>query len=198
MNMPTDQSCFKCAAPLHVTSRIDSTQQPYFPPATHGMPSIWRTQSTLVMTKEASLPDRCIKCNAYTDQRLKRKLTWHHPALYLLIFASLLIYLIVAMVVRKKARIDVGLCAEHKAARKRSIAITWSLGLLSIGSFVMAAMLEDFTFIVASLAFLVATIIYGIVTLRIVAPTKIDEHYVWLKGANPEYLQEFPELSGAR
>ena len=198
MNMPTDQRCFKCAAPLQVTTRIDSTQQPYFPPATHGMPSVWRNRSTLVMTKQASLPGRCIKCNAYTDERLKRKLTWHHPALYLLIFVSILIYAIVAMIVRKTATIDVGLCAEHHAARKRNIAITWAFGLLSIGSLVAAAMLEDFTFVVASIAFLLATIVYGIVTLRIVAPTKIDDHYVWLTGANADYLQEFPELSGAR
>ena len=198
MNMPTDQRCFKCAAPLPVTTRIDSTQQPYFPPATHGMPSVWRSHSTLIMTKQASLPDRCIKCNRYTDERLKRKLTWHHPALYLLIFASILIYAIVAMIVRKTATIDVGLCAEHKAARKKNIAITWALGLLSIGSLITAAMLEDFTFVVASIVFLLATVVYGIVTLRIVAPTKIDDHYVWLTGANVDYLQEFPELSGAR
>lgn len=150
------------------------------------------------MTKEALLPGRCVKCNAYTDERLKRKLTWHHPALYLLIFVSLLVYAIVAMVVRKTATVNIGFCPEHLAVRKRNLAITWGLGLLAIVSFVMGAVLEDLTFIFAILPLLLATAIYGIVTLRVVVPTKIDDHYVWLKGVNQDYLQEFPDLSNAR
>lgn len=198
MNMPTDHLCFKCGSPLQVTSRIDSTQQPYFPPATHGMPSIWRAHSDLVMTKEALLPARCVKCNAYTEERLKRKLTWHHPVLYLLIFASILIYIIVALIIRKSATINVGFCPEHLAARKRNLAITWALGLLSIGTFILGAMLEDMNLFIVSFAFVLATAIYGIVTLRVVIPTKIDDHLVWLKGVNADYLQELPEWRGAR
>ncbi len=198
MNLPTDRLCFKCGSPLQATSRIDSTQQPYFPPPTHGMETIWRNKSVLVMTKQALLPGRCVKCNTHTDERLKRKLTWHHPALYLLILASILIYAIVALVVRKTATVDVGFCPEHLAARKRHLAITWGLGLLALGSFVLGAVIEDVNFIFASLPLLLATTIYGIVTLRVVAPAKIDEHLVWLKGVNTDYLQEFPEWRGAR
>lgn len=198
MNMPTDHLCFKCGSPLQMPSRIDSSQQPYFPPATHGMPSIWRTQSILVMTKEAPLPGRCVKCNAYTEERLKRKLTWHHPALYLLIFASILIYAIVAMVLRKTATVDVGLCPEHLAARKKSLAITWGLGLLSVGCFAVPFLTEDLTAVFLGIALIFATAIYGIVTLRVVVPTRIDDQLVWLKGVNADYLQELPEWRGAR
>jgi hypothetical protein len=162
------------------------------------MPSIWRAQSILVMTKDALLPGRCIKCNAYTDERLKRKLSWHHPALYLLIFASLLIYVIVVMIVRKTATVDVGLCPEHLAARKRNLAITWALALLSVGSFVLGGMLEDLTFGFVGIGLIFVTAIYGIVTLRIVAPSRIDDHIIWLKGVNTDYLQELPEWRGAR
>jgi hypothetical protein len=150
------------------------------------------------MTREALLPGRCVKCNAYTDERLKRKLTWHHPALYLLIFASLLIYVIVAMIVRKRATVDVGLCPKHLAARKRNLAITWALGLLSVGGFVLAGMLEDFTFAFAGIALIFVTAIYGVVMVRVVAPSKIDDQLVWLKGVNADYLQEFPEWRGVR
>lgn len=198
MNMPGDPSCFKCGAPLQLASRIESAQQGYFPPPTHGMANIWRNQSLLVMTKEALLPGRCVKCNAYTNERLKRKLTWHHPALYLLIFVSILIYIIVAMVVRKTATVNIGFCPEHLAARKKNLAITWALALLSIASLVMFSVLEDVTFIFASLPLVLASAIYGIVTLRVVVPTKIDDYYVWLKGVNADYLTEFPDLSSAR
>ena len=51
-------------------------QQPYFPPPTHNLTTILRSKSLLVMTKEALLPGRCVKCNAPTGDRLKRKLTW--------------------------------------------------------------------------------------------------------------------------
>src|SRR5690242_5147889 len=72
--------------------------QPYFPPATHNLDAIWRNNAVLVMTKQALLPNRCVKCNAPAEEQLKRKLTWHHPALYLLVFISILVYAIVAMV----------------------------------------------------------------------------------------------------
>ena len=198
MNLPTDHMCFRCGSTLHFAPRIDSAQQPYFPHPTHGMASIWRKNSTLVMTKQATLPGRCVKCNVYTEERLQRKLSWHHPALYLLIFVSILIYFIVALVVRKTATVDVGFCPEHLAARKKSLVITWALGLLSIGGIVLTAVLEDPNVIFVSIAFLIATVIYGIITLRVVAPEKIDDHLVWLKGVNADYLQEFPEWRGVR
>jgi hypothetical protein len=173
-------------------------QQPYFPPPTHGMNTIWRNNSVLVMTKQALLPNRCIKCNAPADEKLKRKLTWHHPALYLLAIASLLIYVVVAMVVRKTATVNIGLCEDHSSARRRNIAITWALGLASVAGFVVAAMLEDGTFAVLGIFLLLATAIYGIVTLRVVVPTKIDDYFVWLKGIDTNYLQQFPEWRGGQ
>jgi len=162
------------------------------------MARIWRDNSVLVMTKDALLPGRCVKCNVHTEERLRRKLTWHHPALLLLILVSILIYIIVAMVVRKTATVDVGLCPEHLAARKKNTVITWALGLMSIASLVLAAMFEDVTFVFVSAAFLIATAVVGIITLRVVAPTKIDDQFVWLKGVNADYLQEFPDWHGAR
>ena len=173
-------------------------QQSYFPPPTHGMNTVWRNNSVLVMTKQALLPNRCIKCNAPADEQLKRKLTWHHPALYLLALASLLIYVVVAMVVRKTATVNIGLCEDHSSARRRNIAITWALGLASGAGFVVAIMLEDGTFAVLGIFLLLATAIYGIVTLRVVVPTKIDDYFVWLKGIDTNYLQQFPEWRGGQ
>ena len=173
-------------------------EQPYFPPPSHGFDTIWRSKALLVMRKEASLPNRCIKCNAPTAERLKRKLQWHHPALYLLILISILVYAVVAMVVRKTATVDVGLCKEHLESRRLSLIITLLLALVSIASFVAAVQFESGGLFLAAIGLVLAAVIYGIVTLRVVVPTKIDEHLVWLKGINPDYLQEFPEWQGAR
>lgn len=171
-------------------------QQPYFPPPSHGLETIWRNNSVLVMTKEAALPDRCIKCNAPAGEQIKRKLTWHHPALYLLILVSILVYAIVAMVVRKTAIVTLGLCEQHSSARRQNIWITCLLVFLSVVSFVLAGVLEEGLLAFGGAVFLLVGAVYGGVTLRIVAPTKIDNYFVWLKGVNRNYLQQFPEWRG--
>ncbi|HKV36115.1 MAG TPA: hypothetical protein VJP89_17375 [Pyrinomonadaceae bacterium] len=171
-------------------------QQPYFPPPMHGLQTIWRDKSTLVMTKEALLPNRCIKCNEPTGERLKRKLTWHHPALYLTILISILVYAVIAMVLRKTATVNVGFCENHRDARRRHLAITWALGIVGLLCFPMAAMLEDATPVAIGGLLLLVCMIYGIVTLRVVVPTKIDTHFVYLKGIHSDYLQEFPQWQG--
>lgn len=162
----------------------------------HGLQTIWRDRSILVMTKQALLPNRCIKCNEPTGERLKRKLTWHHPAIYLTILASILVYAVIAMVLRKTATINVGFCEEHLAKRHRHLMITWALGIAGVLSFPFGGALEDVNTIVIGILLLGAAAIYGIVTLRVVVPTKIDDHFVWIKGINSEYLQEFPQWQG--
>ena len=112
-----------------------SFQAASLPPPTHNVPTIWRSKSMLVMAKRAPLPQRCVKCNAPAQQTLNRKLRWHHPALYLVIFAGPLLYLILSLVLSKSATIHIGLCETHVATRKRDMLITCVLVLLSFGSF---------------------------------------------------------------
>lgn len=206
VNFATDAVCKRCRAPLaHNTSQVASStpqgivlEDGYVlppPPALPGV-GVWRDKSTLVMSQGAELPPRCVKCNVPTHLRLKRRLTWHHPAIYILIFVALLIYLIVAIIVRKAATVEMGLCDEHQAKRRRNLLITWSLVLVGIAGFVLAVMLEDFTYLLAGFLALVAAMIYGIVAVRIVAPSRIDDRFVWLKGVNKDYLNELPQWPG--
>jgi hypothetical protein len=175
-----------------------SFQAASLPSPTHNMPTIWRSNSALVMSKQALLPGRCVKCNAPTQHTLKRNLRWHHPALYISIVGSLLLYLILALVLSKSATIHVGLCETHVAARKRDIILTCFFVLLSFASFYVAYATEDSTFLfVGAVAFL-GGVIYGIVRTKVVAPQKIDDHYVWLTGVNANYLQQFPQWRAAR
>ncbi|HXQ39144.1 MAG TPA: hypothetical protein VN843_34410 [Anaerolineales bacterium] len=176
-NLPTDWQCFQCRAALSSTDRD----------------SVWRKNSLLIMTRQAHLPARCIKCNDPAERKLKRNLSWHHPALYLVIFAGALFYVLVALILRKTATIEVGLCENHSAARRRDIIITWTLGLLSVGSFFLAAQLEDPSFAGTGVLLILSTAIYGIVRVRVVRPTKIDENLIWLKGFDRNYLADFPE-----
>ena len=168
-------------------------EQPYFPPPSHNFNTVWRSDALLVMTKQASLPDRCVKCNAPTTTHLRRKLQWHHPALYLVILVSILVYWIVAMVVRKTATVNLGLCKEHFESRKLSMIITVLLAFVAFLTCTAGVQFESPLLFIVGFGLVVAAVVYGSITIRVVTPTKIDEHFVWIKGVDPSYLQEFPE-----
>jgi hypothetical protein len=124
---------------------------------------------------------------------MTKKLYWHPPAYYLLVCAGLLLYAIVALIVRKTATLHLGICEEHKNKRRRFIAITWSIVAVAVVLFVVSAVTNEGA--VAGLAFLIllGAVIFGIVTTQLVAPIKIDHQgVVWLKGVPPAYLEGLP------
>src|SRR5260370_36502587 len=68
------------------------------------------------------LPPLCVKCGApANDKPVVKSFYWHNPAIYLVILAGVLIYLIVAVIVRKGIEVSVPLCALH--SKRRSIAV---------------------------------------------------------------------------
>jgi hypothetical protein len=160
----------------------------YPPPPSGG---IWRDKSTLIMEKEALLPDRCVKCNAPANgMRLKRKFSWHHPILYLIICGAALIYLIVALVVSKRATIYLGLCAEHFQRRRKLMMIGFALMLASVLGLVVGIAYEyPVLMVLAVVAFLVS-VVWLIVAARVVTVKKIDDRLVWLNGVNSNYLSQ--------
>ena len=169
------------------------------PPPTVGMPGsgVWRDKSILVMSKGAALPQRCVKCNEPTHGLvLKRKLSWHHPAIYLIILVALLVYLIVALFLRKNAIVEVGLCEKHLARRRQGVLIIWLLFLVGVAGFIMAMVAADATYLLAGLVFFLAAIIFGLISVRVVVPSKIDDKFVWLKGVNKDYLNQLPQWPG--
>lgn len=168
------------------------------PPPSLGLPGagIWRDGKTLVMTKDAVLPDRCVKCNAFTQGRLKRKLSWHHPAYFILLLVAWLIYLIVSMVVRKRATVELGLCDEHRAKRRNYIWVTLLLALGGFAGFFLAIAAEDGTPALIGLLMLITALIFGLIATRVTYPQKIDDRFVWLRGVNDEYLNQFPPWPG--
>jgi hypothetical protein len=157
---------------------------------------IWRAGSKLVMTRDAQLPDRCVKCNAFTNGRLRRKFSWHHPAIYILLIVAWLVYLIVAMILRKSATVDLGLCEEHSAKRRTYIWISWLLALGGVAGFVLAMSAHDGTPALIGFLLLLTAIVFGVITSRVVYPSKIDDRFVWLKGVNADYLNQLPAWPG--
>ena len=167
---------------------------------------VWREDKILVMHKQAVLPDRCIKCNQPAGgRRLKRKLYWHHPAWYLLILISLWIYIIAALIVRRSAKIEIGLCEIHRRKRWRAIAISWLFVLIGILGIVVGAVMSDApvnapqwpgpVLLLASALLFLAGALWAAIVVPPIVPQKIDADYVWLKRIGPEFLAQFPPVS---
>jgi len=156
---------------------------------------VWRDGDTLVMLKTARLPDRCIKCGLPTNgSHLKKKLAWHHPALALLVLAGVFIYLIVALIVRKTAVVEISLCEEH--IRKHRIAVigTWLVFLLGIVFMILAVSAESLGTAGFGMLLLFASAIGAATWARIVQVKKIDDHYIWLRGVDESFLAPLPSV----
>src|SRR5262249_21825817 len=143
-----------------------------------------------------ALPPQCIKCGARANGKpVVKTFYWHHPALYLVILAGVLIYAIVAIVVRKSIKVAVPLCAEH--AKRRSIAVTlaWVLPLIGFADIFVLSQLNVNGGIIALLT--VGLLLAGMVIWAVVAipmrPTMIAATRGEFTGVCATFLEQFPE-----
>ncbi|MEN3334510.1 MAG: hypothetical protein V7641_3875 [Blastocatellia bacterium] len=156
---------------------------------------VWQQKNMLVMHKQATLPDRCVKCNRPANgRRLNKTFSWHHPALYLLVVVGLLIYVIAALIVRKTAVLHLGLCDEHFSKRRTDIWVSWGILALSVALIILGAATNLPALFLIGIVLIFVAAIYGAVSANLVAVQKIDEQYVWLKRINKDYLLMLPEL----
>lgn len=184
---------------------MESPMNPYAPPSAypgshgaseHAGQGCWRHGKNLVMSRHHSLlPPRCVKCNQPAALPIKpRTLYWHNPWIYLSLFLGVLIYFILAMILRKKATVLPGLCAVHRQHRTRGILFAW-LGILAT-MLVLAYGFWNGSGWIIFLGFLlmIAAMIAGVIVARVVYPTMIDDHFVWVRGCGEEFLAGFPQL----
>lgn len=156
---------------------------------------LWREGSILVAVKGTLFPDRCVKCNAPAEgYRLKRFLYWHHPAYYLVILVcNILIYIIVAQIVRQTATFYIGLCKQHRRTRRNAIMTGWLMILLGVCLFIVAISRENGWLAFAALAPTLHGIFYGILGSQMIRAKRIDKTYAWIAGTSPEFLATLPE-----
>lgn len=176
---------------------------PYATPLAAG-PSdlILREGSVLIVPREVSLPDLCVKCNApAAGWRLRKTLSWHSPWVALLILVNLIVYLVVALVLQKRAKVEMGLCPVHRAKRRNAILIVWLLVMAGFGMIVGAIMwgtearYGDYRPLWLGLAgglVLIFDLVYGTLFARTLTPKRIDDRFAWLKGCGEDFLANFP------
>jgi hypothetical protein len=138
----------------------------------------------------ARFPARCVICNQATERRLRRKLFWHPPGYYALICVGALIYVIAAMIVRKSAVFEVGICDEH-AARRRNAIIIGAVGapLGFIAGMLVVDRLPALTLALIAVSF--GLLVFSLVKVRVVTPARIQDGFAWVKVGQP-FLDSIP------
>ena len=158
---------------------------PYSPPKAalveHAPGGYWRDGKLAVMPPGGALPPRCVKCNEAALQPMKpRKIYWHHPGWYLLVFVNIVIYAIVALIVRRRAEVTYGVCATHRSRRRMFIAIGW------IGFFLSLALVGVNP--ILGILGVLAAVLAGIIGSRLAYPRKITKEEVRLAGCGEAFL----------
>lgn len=161
----------------------------------------WQDGKQMVVLKDTPLPDKCYKCGAPPVKVLKKTLAWHNPAIYLVLLANVLIYVIVAMCVRKTAKVGIPLCRDCSRSRNRKLLFIW-LGML-IG---LGALFSSFTFAAndpsqsAILAISGVLIVLGsllwVALAQTVVPKKIDKTHAWLSKGARSLVESLPQWRG--
>jgi len=160
---------------------------------------VWRQGPLVVMRRDAVLPDRCLKSNEPSAGRLKRKLQWHHWTVYLALLVNVIVYIILATIISRRATIQIGLSQPWFARRRRTIVIAWTTfltGLALTASGLFAGPSWAPWLAIAGVLMMLGGAIYGLVAARLVAAKRIDRTHIWLKGACPEFLDALPAWPG--
>ncbi|MEQ8786822.1 MAG: hypothetical protein RIC55_11010 [Pirellulaceae bacterium] len=191
---------------------MTSSLNPYQPPQEHGAPveppsdfdaeGPWRSGTVLVTRKGASLPPRCVKTNLPAERTLWCKVSWHPPAFAWTMLAGP-VYVVVALIVRKRARIDVGLTGERYRRFRLLHSAVWLFGGLSLapiwfGGTMLLDGSRGYPLVIAVVmavggsVMLLASLVYGRYSAPVVGVQKIDDRFVWLTGVCEAYLAELP------
>lgn len=166
---------------------------------------VWRERNMLVVRRTGELPDRCVKTNLPArGSKLTLKLVWRHPAWYLLLLTpriGIALFLIVGMLVRRTAVVDVGLCEDVIDHRRGRQILAWTLiagGVCAIfGGLAWTDRNVDVG-LATTLAGLISVIVGSIVlsTTQLLWTKRIAGDFVWLQGIHRDYLAALPEWPG--
>lgn len=157
----------------------------------------WRDGKNMVVVDGAQLPDQCIKCSLPAGGgRMKRKIYWHPPLVYIVLLFNILIYAIVALCVRKSVKTDVGFCGTCRSRRRLDLLIGWLslLGGIAVGIAVgIAGAVNEQYWGLAGLALFLFGVIWLIVRTQVLLPARIKDGRAWIKGCHKDYLARLPQ-----
>ncbi|GAA5175172.1 hypothetical protein GCM10025771_06600 [Niveibacterium umoris] len=184
---------------------MSDTFNPYSPPRSaieetlgHDNDVVWRQGKVVILRQREHLPHRCIKCNADAPLGAKPvRLYWHAPGWYVLLLINVLIYLVAAMLVRKRASVHIALCERHLKRRFVGRLIGWG-GSLSMLLGMVLGISEDVpsAIVVCAIGFF-ASLVAGVTLARTVYPVRINDLYVKVKGCGSAFVASLPAFPDA-
>ena len=162
---------------------------------TAGHSGAWRDRDRLVIRRTgAHLPDLCIKSGRPCGARMERKLHWHPKWVYAMLLINIIVFIIVASVTRKTAKLDFALGDEARARRKMHILI--GVGLMALGVGLCFGATIDTAFIAIGVIGFFIGVAWALIGARLVWPTRMTDDHAWVEGVSPELLSALPTWRG--
>jgi hypothetical protein len=177
---------------------------PYYAQPGQGAFQAWIEGDLLHVQKEAPLPDCCMKCGSTAIAVRRNQLyTWSPQWAYLFFLVSGLIAIILVLVMQKKGRLHVPLCAD--CARRWSqgmlymwLSIAWLVVGLVVGIALIANDLPEAGLPVIGSAFVFLIVAAVMNRARFLRARKIDDHMISLALVHPMAAQAIVAASQGR
>lgn len=157
---------------------------------------VWRDGNKLVMRRDATLPDRCVRTGRPAEGgRVDLTLYSHHPVVYAAMLGHLVLYPLLARMLGKQARVRVAMCEDALRSHRSTVAICWMLAVGGALAVLACVVLRgpSWMLLTSAAAMFAAVPIYLWGGARIVTAARIEDDHVWLSGVHPHYLATLPE-----
>lgn len=187
MNAPTNVPTY---APIHA---------PMYPhPRQMTGNGIFRNGKEVVVHQNSMMHDSCVKCGEHIQSYngvggfARQKYRWHNPLVYIALISPL-IYVILSLVLSKRMTVDIPLCHKHLEDRKTTGSYLLGAGILSVFAIFFFSSLGygGFAFLLFLAAIIGLPLAYEYAYKPLQA-SKIENDYIYLKGASEEYLRNLP------
>lgn len=159
---------------------------------------------------DGGLPDICMCCGEEATVTKTKKMSWCPPWVGFLILVAWPVWLVVMLIMTKRATLQAPLCEQHKGHWfNRNLIVIGSLFLLGgLGAliFVLAVIIPPrgaddygpFACLGAVLLFIVWIVILVVVQNTAIRPKEITDHEITLAGVSDAFVEAFEETRGER
>lgn len=182
---------FPSADPLHANHAPPPFESPVSGISPPTVQRVFIEGSTLVVPKDAPFPPICIRTGTTENlvaKPLKRDLSWHSPVIYIAVLLSILIYIILALIFRKKSSHLVYLSSAARSAQVKWHIGNWALFVGSLAAIFTAIARENGALGIMGAAGLIGCIVIYFLKVRILYATKIDGSHARIGGIPREVM----------
>ena len=164
----------------------------------------------LVREADGELPMVCMRCGEPATVVKTKNMAWCPPWVPVLILAGVIVYIIVAIILTKRARLQAPLCDEHKGHWLYRQLIIWGtfLPLLVIGIAAVVGIsnapnqvrniLCPFFGIGGLVALIAGVVLLAVAQSTAIRPKEITDREILLEGVADEFVQAVEEMDRDR